>query len=30
MSIPFAYITSILLYIVCAVTMTGLGPEWFL
>ncbi len=30
MSIPFAYITSILLYIVCAFTMTGLGPEWYL
>lgn len=29
MSMPFAYITSILLYVVCAFTMTGLGAEWF-
>ena len=29
LSIPFAYITSILLFILTAVTVTGLGPEWF-
>ncbi len=29
LSIPFAYITSILLYILTAFTVTGLGPEWF-
>ena len=30
LSIPFAYICSILLYILTAFTVTGLGPEWFL
>ena len=30
LSIPFAYICSILLYILTALTVTGLGPEWFL
>lgn len=30
LSIPFAYLTSILLYILTAFTMTGLGAEWFL
>lgn len=30
MSIPFAYITCALLYVVCALRMTGLGPEWYL
>ena len=29
LSIPFAYVTSILLYILTAFTVTGLGPEWF-
>jgi hypothetical protein len=30
LSIPFAYITSILLYILTAFTVTGLGTEWFM
>ena len=30
LSIPFAYICSILLYILTAFTVTGLGLEWFL
>lgn len=30
LSIPFAYITSILLYILTYFTVTGLGAEWFL
>ena len=30
LSIPFAYICSILLYVLTAFTVTGLGPEWFL
>ena len=30
LSIPFAYITSICLYILTAFTVTGLGAEWFL
>lgn len=29
-SIPFAYVTSICLYILTAVTVTGLGAQWFL
>ncbi len=30
LSIPFAYVTSICLYILTAFTVTGLGAEWFL
>lgn len=30
MSIPFAYIASILLYVLTYFTVTGLGPDWFL
>lgn len=30
LSIPFAYITSALLYALTAVTVTGLGAEWFI
>lgn len=30
LSIPFAYIASILLYILTAFTVTGLGAEWFI
>lgn len=30
LSIPFAYLTSILLYLLTAFTMTGLGAEWFI
>lgn len=30
LSIPFAYVASILLYILTAFTVTGLGAEWFL
>lgn len=29
LSIPFAYITGILLYVLTMVTMTGLGAQWF-
>ena len=30
LSIPFAYLTSICLYILTALTVTGLGAQWFL
>ena len=30
LSIPFAYLTSICLYILTALTITGLGAQWFL
>lgn len=30
LSIPFAYVTSICLYILTALTITGLGAQWFL
>ncbi len=29
LSIPFAYVAGILLYVLTAVTMTGLGTQWF-
>ena len=30
LSIPCAYIAGILLYVLTMVTMSGMGPEWFI